>query len=165
MRRLGIAAVAVLIGSGTMASRAWAANPSCGSLVGMWHNQLGSTMDVKSVDATTGQLTGTYRSPSGGGATDFPLTGWTNSSAASGSGDHVDAIVGWAVRWGSFGSVTAWNGTCREENGTPTITTLWHLARPNSGFTWDHVLAGSDTFVPGAATEKKEVKEKKDNKQ
>ena len=64
---------------GMMPAPAWAGTPSCASLVGSWGNQLGSTMNIQSVDPVTGAITGTYRSPSGTSGQQFPLVGWTNT--------------------------------------------------------------------------------------
>lgn len=123
--------------------------PTCANVVGQWHNQLGSTLIVKSLDAATGRIEGAYRSPSGTGGEENPLIGWVNT-APSGQAPSNLPVISFSVRWTKYGSITAWNGTCEAKAGVPTITTLWHLARSDSNFIWDHVLAGSDVFVPGA---------------
>lgn len=123
------------------------ASPSCQNLVGKWTNQLGSTMTITSADSATGKIEGTYRSPSGGGAQDFPLIGWTNVSAPVNNKDVVP-VISFSVRWGNIYSITAWSGTCRLIGGTPTILSLWHLARSVDDFEWGHIRSGADNFTP-----------------
>jgi hypothetical protein len=144
VKRAVLAAILVL----GVSRVAIAASPSCDSMVGTWHNQLGSTLQIDSVDAASGQVAGKYQSPSGAGSTMFPLVGWINS--ATGSGKDRAPIISFSVRWAQFGSVTAWVGTCQSTAGKPTIATLWHLVRGGSDFSWDHILSGADTFTPGA---------------
>lgn len=135
---------AALAGPAAAAARVDAGIP--GQLQGKWKNQLGSTMTITSVDANTGLLTGTYRTAQGAGGADYPLTGWVNSAAPS--PDHRDNVVAlsFTVRWGAIGSVTGWTGYLREVGGNPRIVGQWLLARPNSDFEWDHILAGQDRF-------------------
>jgi hypothetical protein len=123
------------------------AKPTCQNPTGEWKNQLNSTLSITSYDAATGQLSGTYISPSGGGTSKFPLVGWLNVLAPQPSKHNV-TIVSFSVRWGTFGSVTSWTGTCVDVSGTARLTTLWQLGRSNSDFEWDHVLAGTDLFSP-----------------
>lgn len=53
-----------------------------------------------------------------------------------------------SVQWGNYGSMTAWTGTCDASGGVPAITTVWHLVRTGSQYSWDHMLTNSDVFVP-----------------
>jgi hypothetical protein len=147
--------VAAILLSG--ATRAVAAGPTCSSMAGVWHNQLGSTLTIASVDSTSGRVEGSYVSPSGTQGQARPLLGWTNSQAPkkrcpsdAKEQDNIKAIS-FAVHWGPYGSITSWTGYCRDEKGIPTITTVWHLVRSNSDYSWDHILTNSDTFTPGAA--------------
>lgn len=126
---------------------AMAAQPTCDSPVGTWENQLGSTMTIDSVDPNTGAIAGRYRSPSGTSGQEFPLSGWLNRAPYVEGKDNA-VIISFSVRWGSIGSVTSWSGVCKEQNRTPAIQALWHLARPNTSFVWDHVLTGNDVFSP-----------------
>ena len=126
------------------------ADPSCADPTGDWHNQLGSTLTVSKVDKTTGQITGSYISPSGTQGDSRPLVGWLQNTQGDPSKKHQVGAVSFAVHWGPYGSITSWTGKCETLNGTPTIFTLWHLVRTSSDFAWDHLLAGSDTFTPGA---------------
>lgn len=124
---------------------AFAAKPDCANPIGSWENQLGSTLTINSVDPNTGLVTGTYQSPSGTTGEQFPLIGWTNKAPVQPGKDNA-TLVSFSVRWGSYGSITSWSGLCREENGLATIQALWHLARSNSQYVWDHVLTGNDVF-------------------
>jgi Avidin family len=122
--------------------------PSCTNFVGFWTNQLGSTMAISKVDSTSGLVTGCYCSPSGTTGTWFPLTGWVNSLAPNPPQNNV-VVISWTVRWGSYGSITSWSGTC---GSSGTINAPWYLVRPNSSFAWDHRLADTDTFSPATAS-------------
>ena len=112
-----------------------------------WINQLGSTMTITSVDPTTGQIAGTYKSPSGTSGATYPLIGWINSVPPVPGQDNV-VVISFSVSWGTIGSVTAWNGYVRLVGGQPTITGQWILSSANTTFSWNHLLTNQDTFVP-----------------
>ena len=131
------------IGCLAYGTAAEAAPPTCASPIGSWKNELQSIMTIQSYDTATGAITGTYQSPSGGGSTNFALTGWINTNQPSGGSNSKTAIA-FSVYWGKFGSITAWAGTCSNNQ----INALWHLTRTVSDFDWDHVLAGGDIFSP-----------------
>jgi hypothetical protein len=122
---------------------------TCENMVGTWHNQLGSTLKIASIDAVTGRVEGSYMSPSGTEGQKFPLSGWINSQAPQ-AGRHNAKVISFSVQWGAYGSITAWTGYCETINNSATITTLWHLVRSNTAYRWDHILTNSDVFVPGA---------------
>jgi hypothetical protein len=113
----------------------------------IWKNALGSTMEITQVDIASGQIRGTYRSPSGTGGQGFPLIGWINHAAPVPGKDNV-VVISFSVRWGQYGSVTAWNGFYKLIDNKPTIVGQWLLVRSNSDFVWDHTLTGLDTFHP-----------------
>ncbi|SIT48088.1 putative exported avidin family protein [Paraburkholderia ribeironis] len=132
-------------------STVWAAgSPTCASLVGSWGNQLGSTMNIVSVNPTTGAITGTYRSPSGTTGQQFPLIGWTNTAPAQNGQDNV-TLVSFTVNWGNYGTVTSWSGLCRTQDRVPIIAALWNFAQSNAQFSWSHVNTGQDVFMPTLA--------------
>jgi hypothetical protein len=114
--------------------------PAAPSLVGVWQNELGSTMTIATFDGTT--FTGTYTSAVSSKLS--PATG-TLSGTLSGIG------LGFTVNWASpFSSVTAWSGLLLTDGNSLVIYTLWHLAStPESepDF-WESILAGADIFVP-----------------
>jgi hypothetical protein len=114
-----------------------------------WTNQLGSVMTITAVNTHTGEIAGSYRSGSGTSGDQYPLVGWFNSLPQESGKDHVQ-VVSFTVRWGTIGSVTTWNGSLRDVNGTgvPTLTCQWILVRPNTDFPWEHMLCGQDTFIP-----------------
>jgi len=126
-----------------------ATQPSCDNVVGTWINELGSKMVIKSIDESD-MIQGTYVSPSGGGSMSYPLVGWVNHSPSMRPYNNAH-VISFSVRWGKIGSITAWTGTCTTKDGTPTIKTIWNLARSNSQFDWDHILTNSDTFTPAPA--------------
>lgn len=128
--------------------------PTCTQPVGKWNDEVKSIIAIKTYDPATGAISGQYISRSGAGS--WPMVGWINSVAAvrsaadkAGKGDHADVFT-LLVRWGERGSVTAWTGTCMMDakSGFAQISTLWHTARPNTGFEWDHILTGSEVIVP-----------------
>ena len=119
------------------------AKATCTNPIGQWKNQMGSTLNLKTVDTTTGALSGEYQTATGASGA-FPLTGWVNELPADANHDNA-RIISFVVRWNGLGSITAWTGTCR---GTDQLNTVWQLGRANSGFEWDHVLSGADQFVP-----------------
>lgn len=131
----------------TFASGSALASANCTNPVGVWTNQLGSTLKIAGWNPQTGQLEGTYTSPSGTAGDAVALVGWTNSSSA-GAGNNVLAIA-FSVQWGSYGSITSWTGTCQKgSNGTASITTIWNLVRATSPYSWDHIITNTDTFTP-----------------
>jgi hypothetical protein len=115
------------------------------NLVGEWTNQLGSKLNIKAVDPNTGQITGTYKSPSGTGGNEFPLIGWVNYKPPIQDKDNA-IVVSFSVRWGGIGSITTWAGYVKIVNSVPIITGQWFLVRPNSDYVWDHILTGQDVF-------------------
>lgn len=145
------AAVVVLTLNAPLA--AWAevasAGPTCDNLVGVWHNEINSTMTITSVDANTGLVTGTYHPASLNSPEDYRVTGWINSAAPADGMDNAK-VVSFAVRFGNLGSISAWTGTCRKDKktGVPTLSTLYHLVRPNSKMAYDHIATNSEVFTP-----------------
>jgi hypothetical protein len=137
---------------GVHAQQTGTANPNpvdpavIAKLTGTWTNQMESTLTISNIDPASGQITGNYVSSTGASPTAFPLLGWVNTSAPN--TNHVDhaVVVSFSVRWGTFGSVTAWNGTYTTHDKQPEIVGQWLLSRPNTDFAWDHVLVGQDQF-------------------
>ena len=129
-------------------------SPSCESPVGTWQNEMGSVLVIESLDEESGMISGAYKSASGAGATSFPLIGWANDAPADADKklDHAQ-VYGFTVRWGEIGSITSWTGTCALVNDKPTLKTVWNLARPNTSYSWDHMVTGSATFTPAASTD------------
>jgi hypothetical protein len=127
--------------------------PTCAKPVGKWNDELKSVMAIETYDPATGAISGQYIARSGAGS--WPMVGWINSAPAArsdtdkaGKGDHADVFT-LLVRWDDRGSVSAWTGTCTvNKSGIAQISTLWHTARPNTRFEWDHALTGSEVFVP-----------------
>lgn len=122
-----------------------AAQVRCGSPVGTWRNQMGSEMRITSYDPRSGAIQGQYRTSSGAPGF-YPLVGWVNSAPAQPGGSNLTTYT-FTVRWNQIGSITAWTGTCVDGPNSTGLRTLWQLARPNSQYDWDHILAGADTFV------------------
>lgn len=109
------------------------------SLLGVWENELGSTMTITSFDGTT--FTGTYTSPVSSGPS--PATGKL-------AGTLSGIALGFTVNWGpNFSSVTSWSGLLLTDGNSLVMYTLWHLAAtPESEADfWESILAGADLFI------------------
>lgn len=128
--------------------------PTCAQPVGKWSDESQSIIEIETYDTATGALSGQFISPSEGAS--WPIVGWINRGPAAsstpgkaGKGDHAD-VVTLAVRWGEYGSVTAWTGTCtvNAKSGFAQISTLWHTSRPNTEREWQHTLTGPEVLVP-----------------
>jgi hypothetical protein len=104
-------------------------------------------LTITAVDAQTGQISGTYQSPSGTSGQKFPLTGWLTKAPPVANKDNA-VVISFAVNWGSYHTVTSWSGICRTTGGIDTLVALWHLADPVAGYEWSHVLSGQDIFSP-----------------
>jgi hypothetical protein len=145
--------LSLLAVSGVNAQQVSPANPNpvdpaiIAQLTGTWKNQLGSTLTISNIDASSGQISGSYRSPSGAGSnTEYPLLGWVNTIQPGTSHTNHVVVVSFSVRWGQIGTVTAWNGSYTINDNPPVIIGQWLLSRPNSDYGWDHVLTGQDQF-------------------
>lgn len=128
--------------------------PTCVQPLGKWNDEVKSVIQITTYDTATGAISGQYIARSGAGS--WPMVGWINPASAESrprgsavKGDHADVFT-LLVRWDDRGSVSAWTGTCtvNSQSGLAQISTLWHTARPNTGFEWEHTLTGSEIFVP-----------------
>jgi hypothetical protein len=128
--------------------------PTCAQPVGKWYDELKSIIEIKTYDTTTGAISGQYIARSGAGS--WPMVGWINSARAessapgkAGKGDNADVFT-LLVRWSDPGATSAWTGTCavNSQSGRAQISTLWHTARSNTVLEWEHLLTGSEVFVP-----------------
>ncbi|MBS0331993.1 MAG: hypothetical protein JSS35_04445 [Proteobacteria bacterium] len=107
------------------------------SMLGVWTNELGSTMTVTGVSGAT--FNGTYQSSDGNGG---QVIGALNGVV---SGE----TLAWTVSWQpTVDSTTAWTGKFLvDANEDVYIYTLWHLSDGDqNGPIWQSFLAGQDTF-------------------
>ena len=118
-------------------------------LVGKWKEQSagvkdGATLNITSVDPSTGQLKGKWIPPSGAASgKEFEVIGWVSTFASPDKAlDHVDVIT-LAVSLSAFGSVTSYTGFLKDDK----IVTLSHNVRPNSRYEWDHITANESVFT------------------
>ncbi len=129
-------------------------SPTCQQLKGEWINELGSKLNITSVDRKSGQLSGTYTSPSGTSGNSVAMIGWMNAKPSPAKTTKESptlsrmVVVSFSVNWGEYGSVTSWSGVCGVKEGVPTIKTIWNLARTVDSYDWDHIITNSDTFIP-----------------
>lgn len=110
------------------------------SPVGVWENELGSSMEIDQFDGTA--FTGTYTSA-------VSAEGKSAKGALSGTiaGDAIAFLVNWKEE---FSSVTAWSGLVLSNGKTTAINTLWHMASTPETVdgAWESILAGADLFLP-----------------
>src|SRR5215831_21398523 len=96
------------------------------SIEGVWHNELGSTMDLS--ERGDGGLTGEYNTAVGHACGDYALVGWADPEA----GPTGATAVGFTVLWnneacGDSHSVTTWSGQLQHVGGEDVILTQWLL--------------------------------------
>lgn len=141
--RILVFAASVILFVQLAANKARAADP----LLGEWQNQVDkpSTLTIGSLDAETGMLRGIYRDGTSG--TEGPVVGWV-VDPIPGKGDNVK-VLSFTVQWSKYGSVQGWTGYLRNDPKTavPTLYMQWNLARSNSDYDWDHILANQDRFT------------------
>ena len=119
---------------------------TCQNMTGEWLNPSGSVLVIEKVDKT-GSIKGHYLSSLGTDGQRFPLIGWVNQKPYEAERDNTVAIS-FSVRWGEYGSITSWTGYCKNINDIPTIQTSWHLVRPVTDESYEHILTGGYPFVP-----------------
>jgi len=119
---------------------------TCENMTGEWLNPSGSVLVIEGVDKT-GSIKGHYRSSVGTDGQRFPLIGWVNQKPHEAEKDNTVAIT-FSVRWGKYGSITSWTGYCKNINDIPTIQTSWHLVRPVTDESYEHILTGGYPFIP-----------------
>lgn len=114
-------------------------------LVGTWQNQLGSSMEIKSVTDST--ITGVYTtavSEKGCAKGEFQLVGRT--TPPKDKNQVVAFTVAWNNKQSDCNSVTAWSGSYDDKSGK--ITVFWLLTSgASSPQSWDSTLIGEDTFT------------------
>ena len=111
------------------------------------NSTLGQKLEIVSVDAASGAVSGIYHSPFGEAARTYPLVGWLNGPAPGEKPSDVLAVITFAVRFEGHGSLVAWAGTYASREGVPTISTLWHSARAGGGV-WEHILTHYENWTP-----------------
>ncbi len=119
---------------------------TCENMTGEWLNSSGSVLVIENVDKT-GSIKGHYLSSVGTDGQRFPLIGWVNQKPHEAEKDNTVAIT-FSVRWGEYGSITSWTGYCKNIDDIPTINTSWHLVRPVTDESYEHILTGGYPFVP-----------------
>ncbi len=139
----GALAVAAL--SGSNAATQTPSTPT--TLVGTWTNgnpdKGAATMKITSVDQASGEIRGTYAHPSGAEmGKEFGVVGFV-SSAPPVAKQHNVTVVTFSTSLTTYGSVATWTGYVRDN----TIVASWLNSRPNSGYEWDHITTGQDTWT------------------
>jgi len=107
---------------------------TCENMTGEWLNPSGSVLVIENVDKT-GSIKGHYLSSVGTDGQRFPLIGWVNRKPHEPDMDNTVAIT-FSVRWGEYGSITSWTETS------------WHLVRPVTDESYEHILTGGYPFTP-----------------
>ena len=116
-------------------------------LIGKWTNQNEAkgpaTINITSVDSTTGQLKGKYSPLSGAAAgKEFDIVGWVSSAPSVANRDNV-IVVSFSVSLTTYGSIATWTGFLKENK----IIASSSNVRPNSGYEWDHITATYDVWA------------------
>ncbi|KAL5493535.1 hypothetical protein EMCRGX_G014733 [Ephydatia muelleri] len=106
-----------------------------------WINELGSVMNIASVDQS-GNFSGTYGSSVGKPEPPppFPLNGRYEVGGNT---------LGWAVSYygGEFHSTAAWSGQIQQTDEGPVIYTTWVLTRSTeAAANWNSTNVGFDKF-------------------
>ena len=117
------------------------------NLIGNWHNQRGSTLNISSINPTTGLITGTYtiRTPAPG---TFPLTGYVHLNVAG--SDRVSTLITFCVNFPYYKTMTAWTGYITPSStnvNVLTIHTVWHLVSAAANAPYNHVTTDVDDFT------------------
>lgn len=104
----------------------------------------GATLNITSIDPTTGQMKGRWIPPTGAAAgREFDIVGWVSTIASPDKQlDHV-IVVTFGVSLTPYGSVTSYTGFLKGDQ----IITLSQNVRPNSRYGWDHITANEAVFT------------------
>ena len=118
-------------------------------LIGKWTQHYtgmalqGATLNIISVDATTGQLRGKWIPPSGAaGGKEFEVIGWVSSATPREKLDNVITIA-FTVSLTTYGSIVSYTGYFKDNK----VTVSWFNIKPNSTYEWDHISTGQDIFT------------------
>jgi hypothetical protein len=117
------------------------------SILGLWYNELGSTLEITS--ASDGTLTGTYSSVVGDAQYTYTLVGRYDGDPNAG-GQALGWTVMWQNQYGNSHSATSWTGQYQTNpsTGQEEIYTLWLLVTEEpSQNDWASTNVGQDTFT------------------
>lgn len=120
------------------------------NLVGTWHNELGSTLIIESVQS--GVLSGTYETTGASGTCakgKFRVSGVTDTEKG---GNNIGFAVSWRNDLSNCHSVTAWSGQVLNPGPSQYISAFWLLTVESSqAASWAATHIGLDTFEPGGS--------------
>lgn len=139
--------VAFVVSTGTV-SHMEGQKPELQSLLlGSWTNlsqeKGAATMTITSVDPSTGEIRGKYVPPSGPAVgKEFGVVGWV-SFAPPVANQHNVVTVTFSTSLTTYGSLATWTGYIKDGK----IVANWLNSRPNSGYEWDHLTTGQDTWT------------------
>jgi hypothetical protein len=117
------------------------------SISGTWYNELGSLMEIESVNG--GGLSGTYCSAVGNAQYTYTLVGRYDSEPNAG-GQALGWTVAWQNQYGNSHSATSWTGQYQTDpsTGQEEIYTLWLLVTEEPAESdWAATNVGQDTFT------------------
>ena len=121
---------------------------------GIWYNELGSMMNITTVNDKDGTISGNYQTAVGNDAKipTYSLIGMVNKSDVN----HPNGqAIGWTVFWPDVYShphtsaVTTWSGQYKLDiDGHEEIITFWLLTTETpSSDDWEATKIGQDTFT------------------
>ncbi|HWH08341.1 MAG TPA: avidin/streptavidin family protein [Candidatus Thermoplasmatota archaeon] len=121
-------------------------------LDGVWYNELGSKMTLKTNGA---QLMGLYETAVGAAKGEYPLAGLFTLDPEP----TLGFVVAWQNSFGSLRSTTAWSGQYQNQSGVESLVTTWLLTSDTTpDQNWASTLVGQDVFTrqppPRAQVEK-----------
>ena len=119
-------------------------------LIGKWKSELGSVLNVESIE--NNQLVGTFTTHTGSTQGTYLMAGSIGFDENL-SVQEEGGAIGWSVSWNSGkspeNSVTTWTGQlCMNADGDTVIVATWLYSRgtkPDEN--WNSTLIGSNTFV------------------
>ena len=116
----------------------------CNDMKGTWFSPKGAEFTITSIHADR-KMEGTFKSPPEYHP-DGPhnCTGYITTTELNASGNSA---ITFSVLW-LDNTVSSWTGTCKLEDGTPTITSNWIRAKPDADKSYEHSNIGATTFTP-----------------
>lgn len=124
----------------------------CNDLIGTWVSDAGSTLNIKEIEASTGFMKVSFKSPSNlysdGPFDGTGYVGNMNKSISLKPEQSVVTTITFTFKWPEE-SVSAWTGHCNVNNqGVPVIQSQWLESRPVADKPIEHTLTGITTFKP-----------------
>ena len=125
--------------------RALALDPSISTrLVGRWTNPVDNlTIEITSVDLTSGRIVGKVSPPTGpAAANEHELIGWVSAAPPRENFDNVIPVT-FSTSLFEYGTLPSWAGFLKGDD----LVTMHYLVWPNRTYSWDHISAYQETWT------------------